>query len=57
MRESPFKRLVYAIFFSLLAGTLVAAYNPVDHVKADLRADASGVPASLHLAVHKILRG
>lgn len=57
MRESPFKRLVYAMFFSLLAGTLVAAYNPVDHVKADLRADASGVPASLHFAVHKILRG
>lgn len=55
MRESPIKRLVYATFFSLLAGVLVAAYNPVEHVKADLRADASGVPASLHLAVRDML--
>ncbi len=57
MRESPIKRLVYAAFFSLLAGVLVAAYNPVDHVKADLRADTSGVRTSLHLAVHDLLRG
>nr|WP_315381476.1 hypothetical protein [uncultured Sphingomonas sp.] len=57
MRESPIKRLVYATFFSLLAGVLVAAYNPVDHVKADLRADTSGVRTSLHLAVHDLLRG
>lgn len=57
MRESPIKRLAYAAFFSLLAGVLVAAYNPVDHVKADLRADASGVQTSLHLAAHDLLRG
>ncbi|WP_010544951.1 hypothetical protein [Sphingomonas elodea] len=57
MRESPIKRLVYAAFFSLLAGVLVAAYNPVDHVKADLRADTSGVRTSLHLAVHDLLHG
>ncbi|SFJ55794.1 hypothetical protein SAMN03159338_1765 [Sphingomonas sp. NFR04] len=57
MRESPIKRLVYATFFSLLAGVLVAAYNPVEHVKADLRADTSGVRTSLHLAVHDLLRG
>ncbi|WP_169804434.1 MULTISPECIES: hypothetical protein [Sphingomonas] len=57
MRESPIKRVVYAAFFSLLAGVLVAAYNPVEHVKADLRADTSGVKAGLHLAVHDLLRG
>ena len=57
MRESPIKRLVYAAIFSLLAGVLVAAYNPVDHVKADLRADTTGVRASLHLAAHDLLRG
>lgn len=57
MRESPIKRLVYAAFFSLLAGVLVAAYNPVDHVKADIRADTSGVKTSLHLAVHDLLKG
>ncbi|WP_198162061.1 hypothetical protein [Sphingomonas sp. TDK1] len=57
MRESPVKRLVYAVFFSLLAGMLVAAYNPVEHVKADLRADTSGVQAGLHLAVRDLLRG
>lgn len=57
MRESPIKRLVYAAFFSLLAGVLVAAYNPVDHVKADLRADASGVPASMHLVIDDLLHG
>ncbi|WP_167693183.1 hypothetical protein [Sphingomonas azotifigens] len=57
MRESPIKRLVYAAFFSLLAGVLVAAYNPVDHVKADLRADASGVPASMHRVIDDLLHG
>ncbi|UYY78166.1 hypothetical protein [Sphingomonas sp. R1] len=57
MRESPIKRVVYAAFFSLLAGVLVAAYNPVEHVKADLRADTSGVRTSLHLAVHDLLHG
>ncbi|MET3723145.1 hypothetical protein [Sphingomonas trueperi] len=57
MRESPIKRLVYAAVFSLLAGVLVAAYNPVEHVKADLRADTTGVRASLHLAAHDLLRG
>lgn len=57
MRESPIKRLVYAALFSLLAGVLVAAYNPVEHVKADLHADTSGVKTSLHLAVHDLLKG
>lgn len=57
MRESPIKRVAYAAFFSLLAGVLVAAYNPVEHVKADLRADSSGIRAGLHLAVHDILHG
>ncbi|WP_165831150.1 hypothetical protein [Sphingomonas pokkalii] len=57
MRESPLKRLFYATFFALLAGGLVACYNPVEHVKADLRADSSGVESGLHLAVHDLLRG
>ncbi|MHA6719281.1 hypothetical protein ACX40Y_07485 [Sphingomonas sp. RS6] len=56
MRDSPIKRLVYATFFSLMAGATVACYNPVEHLKADLHADTQGVGQSLHLALHELKR-
>lgn len=56
MRESPVKRLIYATIFAASAGGLVAVYNPVDHLKADIRADTSGVGSSLHLAMTDLQR-
>jgi hypothetical protein len=50
MRESATRRLFTATFFALLAGLLVAWCNPVDHLKAQLRADGHGIKLSLELA-------
>jgi hypothetical protein len=50
MRESAGRRFVFAAFFALAAGVLVAVWNPVDHVKADLRADTRGISLSLEVA-------
>lgn len=50
MRYSAGRRLAYALIFAILAGLAVAIWNPVDHVKADLRADTHGLRHSLHVA-------
>lgn len=54
MRESAGHRLVFAMLFALAAGLLVHFYNPVDHLRADLRADTSGVKLSLEIAAHAV---
>lgn len=54
MRESAGKRLAIATLFALLAGVAVALWNPMDHVKADLRADTQGLSISLEIAAHAI---
>lgn len=56
MRESAGRRLVLAMLFALAAGVLVHFYNPVDHVRADLHADGSGVKLSLEIAANAIER-
>lgn len=50
MRGPTARRLVFATLFALLAGLFVAFVNPVDHVKADLRADTHGLKHSLRVA-------
>ena len=54
VRESAAKRYAYAAIFAILAGLLVALGNPMDHVKADLRADTEGVRFSLEVAAQAI---
>lgn len=54
MRESAGRRLVFAMFLALSAGVLVHFYNPMDHVRADLRADTGGVKFSLEIAAHAV---
>lgn len=54
MRESAGHRLVFAILFALAAGLLVHFYNPVDHLRADLRADTSGVRLTLEIAADAV---
>ncbi|MEP9360578.1 hypothetical protein [Sphingomonas sp. KR3-1] len=52
MQESAGRRLAFAMAFALLAGLVVAFWNPVAHFKADLRADAQGFKFSIELATH-----
>ncbi|MBN8813187.1 MULTISPECIES: hypothetical protein [Sphingomonas] len=52
MRESAGRRLAYAVLFAVLAGFVVAFWNPIDHLKADLRADGQGFKFSIELATH-----
>ncbi|MDT8757930.1 hypothetical protein MZO42_04405 [Sphingomonas psychrotolerans] len=54
MRESAGRRLVFAILFALAAGVLVHFYNPMDHIRADLRADSGGFKLSLEIAANAI---
>lgn len=54
MRESAGRRLLFASLFALAAGALVAVWNPVDHVKADLHADTQGFRLSLEIAAQAI---
>jgi len=54
MRESAGRRLVFAFLFALAAGVLVHFYNPMDHIRADLRADAGGFKFSLEIAARAI---
>ena len=56
MRESAGRRLAFAILFALAAGLLVHFYNPMDHIRADLRADTSGVKLSLEIAARTVER-
>jgi hypothetical protein len=52
MQESAGRRLAFAVLFAVLAGVIVAFWNPVQHVKADLRADEQGFSFSIELATH-----
>lgn len=52
MQDSVARRYLVSAIFALLAGALVAVWNPMDHVKADLRADTSGLRVSLEMAEH-----
>ena len=54
MRETVGHRFVFAILFALAAGALVYFYNPVDHFRADLRADGNGVKLSLEIAARAV---
>jgi len=54
MRQSAARRFVYAFLFALAAAALVAFWNPVDHIKADLRADSQGIRLSLEVAARAI---
>ena len=54
MRESAGRRFVFASLFALAAGALVAVWNPVDHVKADLHADTQSIRFSLQVAAQAI---
>ena len=56
MRESATRRLFTAAIFALLAGMLVAFWNPVDHLKAQIRADGHGLKLSLKVAAHDVER-
>ncbi|MCW3837937.1 hypothetical protein ACFQ1E_18145 [Sphingomonas canadensis] len=48
MHESEGRRRVaYAVLFAILAGALLMFGNPVNRIKADLRADAKGFVFSL----------
>ncbi len=57
MRESAGRRLAYAVFFAILAGLIVAFWNPIEHFKADLRADGQGFKFSIELASHLLELG
>ncbi|MDQ0251073.1 hypothetical protein J2W22_003137 [Sphingomonas kyeonggiensis] len=52
MGESAGRRLAFAMLFAVLAGLLVAFWNPIDGIKADLRADSQGFKFSIELATH-----
>ena len=52
MRDGEARRLMFAMFFAAVAGILVAYAHPVDRLKADLRADATGLVLSLEYTAH-----
>jgi hypothetical protein len=54
MRESAGRRLLVAMLFALVAGAMVYFYNPMNHVRADLRADAGGIKLSFEVAADAI---
>lgn len=54
MRDSAGRRLAFALLFALAAGTLVYFYNPVDHIRADLRADSGGVRLSFEIMANAV---
>jgi hypothetical protein len=57
MRESAGRRLAYAALFAVLAGLVVTLWNPIDHFKADLRADEQGFAFSIELATSLLKDG
>jgi hypothetical protein len=54
MRTGEGRRLAWSVLFALLAGMAVAWANPVDRIKADLRADTKGFAISLEYAVKAV---
>ncbi|AJP71562.1 hypothetical protein [Sphingomonas hengshuiensis] len=50
MQDSIARRYLTSAIFALAMGVLVAHWNPMDHVKADLRADTHGIKVSLQVA-------
>ncbi|NYT40048.1 hypothetical protein HZY97_04720 [Sphingomonas sp. R-74633] len=57
MQESAGRRLAYAVLFAVLAGLVVTFWNPIDHFKADLRADEQGFTFSIELATNLLREG
>jgi hypothetical protein len=47
-------RPAWAMFFAILAGVTVACANPVDRIKADLRADMQGLAISFEYAAKSV---
>ena len=54
--SSDKRRLILATLFAIAAGAFVYAADPVDRIKADLRADAKGFILSLEYSA-KLLKG
>ncbi len=54
MRSNEARRLAWALGFALLAGMAVACGNPVNRLKADIRADAQGLVLSLEYAAKSV---
>ena len=50
MRDSAARRYALALFLAIGAAVLIHYYNPMDHLKADLRADAQGIRLSFEVA-------
>lgn len=50
MRDSAARRYAFALIFAILAGVLIHYYNPIDHLRADLRADTQGLRLSFEVA-------
>jgi hypothetical protein len=55
-RTSDRGRLIFATLFALAAGIFVYAADPVDRIRADLRADAKGFILSLEYTAN-LLKG
>ena len=49
--------MAFAMVFAIIAGLVVAFWNPIDHFKADLRADEQGFKFSIELATHLLKEG
>ena len=54
MRDGQGRRWLHAILFAVAAGLIVAFANPVDRLKADVRADAKGFVLSLEYSAKLI---
>ena len=55
MQERRGSRLLGAVLLALAAGAFVWLFQPADHVKADLRADAKGFVMSFEYSARAIL--
>jgi hypothetical protein len=54
MRHEGRWRPAWALFFAVLAGVAVAWANPIDRIKADLRADTQGLVISFEVAANAV---
>lgn len=52
MREQQRSRFLYALVFALAAAAFVSFANPVDRIKADVRADTKGFVLSLEYSAN-----